>query len=105
MHERKAMMYKLSDGFIVLPGGPGTLDELFEVFTWTQLGYLDKPIGLLNVDGYFDHLTLFLQHSVSERFVRAEQLDMLLVEENTELLLRRLHASVPQKTDKWIDRR
>lgn len=104
MHERKAMMYELSEGFIALPGGTGTLDELFEVFTWTQLGYLDKPIGLLNVDGYFNQLRSFLHHTVGERFVKPEQLDMLIVEDDAELLLQRLHASVPQKIDKWIDR-
>lgn len=104
MHERKALMYKLSDAFVALPGGTGTLDELFEVFTWIQLGYLNKPVGLLNVDGYFDHLMTFLRHSVRERFVKAEQLDMLLVDEREDRLLQRMKTYAPMQTDKWIDR-
>jgi hypothetical protein len=105
MHERKAMMYKLSDAFVALPGGTGTLDELFEVFTWLQLGYLHKPIGLLNVHGYFSSLTAFLDHSVAERFVKAEQLEDLLVDENEESLLARLKQHTPKQVDKWVDRR
>jgi uncharacterized protein (TIGR00730 family) len=104
MHERKALMYKLSDAFVALPGGTGTLDELFEVFTWLQLGYLHKPIGLLNVEGYFDHLAAFLQHSVTERFVRAEQLQDLLVDDNEASLLARLKNHTPIQIDKWVDR-
>ncbi len=81
MHERKVLMYKLADAFVAMPGGTGTLDEFFEVFTWTQLGLLLKPLGLLNVAGYFNHLAAFLRHSVAERFVTPEHLDMLVVEE------------------------
>ncbi len=105
MHERKALMYKLSDAFVAMPGGTGTLDELFEVFTWLQLGYLHKPIGLLNVEGYFDHLSAFLQHSVAERFVRAEQLEDLLVDNNEASLLARLKHHTPTQVDKWVDRK
>ncbi len=104
MHERKATMYKLSDAFVAMPGGTGTLDELFEVFTWLQLGYLHKPIGLLNVEGYFDHLTAFLAHSVAERFVKAEQLQDLLVDNDGAALLSRLKNHTPMQIDKWIDR-
>jgi uncharacterized protein (TIGR00730 family) len=104
MHERKALMYKLSDAFVAMPGGTGTLDELFEVFTWLQLGYLHKPIGLLNVHGYFNHLTAFLNHSVAERFVKAEQLEDLLVDENAASLLARLKNHTPKQIDKWVDR-
>jgi uncharacterized protein (TIGR00730 family) len=104
MHERKAMMYKLSDAFVAMPGGTGTLDELFEVFTWLQLGYLHKPIGLLNVEGYFNHLTAFLDHSVTERFVKAEQLQDLLVDDDETSLLSRLKQHAPRQIDKWIDR-
>jgi uncharacterized protein (TIGR00730 family) len=71
MHERKAMMADLSDGFIAMPGGIGTLEELFEVFTWAQLGFHEKPIGLLNVAGFYDGLLQFIQHMVSQRFLKA----------------------------------
>lgn len=103
MHERKAMMYRLADGFVALPGGTGTLDEMFEVFTWNQLGYLQKPFGLLNVEGYFDHLAAFLAHTVAERFVKAEHLDMLLVDAHAESLLHRLRTAPHIFQDKWID--
>lgn len=103
MHDRKALMYKLADGFVVLPGGAGTLDEFFEVFTWTQLGLLLKPLGLLNVDGYFDHLAAFLRHAVAERFLTLHHLDMLIVDERAASLLQRLRTASPYLLDKWID--
>ncbi len=102
MHKRKALMYELSDAFVALPGGTGTLDELFEVFTWIQLGFLAKPLGLLNVDNYFNNLTLFLSHTVEQRFVKAEHLDMLLVDSDQETLLSRLRSYTPIQTTKWI---
>ncbi len=105
MHERKALMYELADAFVALPGGTGTLDELFEAFTWNQLGLHSKPIGLLNVEGYFDHLTSFLDHTVEQRFVKAEHLNLLVVDENEELLLQRLNNTNPVSLDKWIDRK
>ncbi len=77
MHSRKSMMYKLSDAFIALPGGIGTMDELFETFTWHQLGYHRKPIGLLDVEGFYDQLELFLDHVVEEGFMRKSQRDIL----------------------------
>ena len=80
MHERKAMMYDLSDAFIVLPGGIGTIEEFFEVFTWYQLGIHLKPIGLLNVHGYFDRLLDFVDHMVGEGFLKPEHRDVLVVE-------------------------
>ena len=104
MHDRKAMMYNLSDGFVVLPGGTGTLDEMFEVFTWMQLGMLVKPLGLLNVGGYFDHLTAFLSHSVAERFLTPEHLAMLITERDQHVLLQRLQTAKPPSTEKWIDK-
>ncbi len=81
MHERKQLMTDLSDGFLALPGGLGTLDELFEIYTWAQLGMHRKPIGLLNVESYFDGIASFLEHAVAERFVREEHRAMLIVEE------------------------
>jgi len=104
MHERKALMAELSDGFVALPGGTGTLDELFEVYTWAQLGLHSKPLGLLDVRGYFARLVGFLDHAVQERFVTAEHRDMLVVEDRADALLaafRRWRAPVRPK---WIDR-
>jgi uncharacterized protein (TIGR00730 family) len=105
MHERKALMADLSDAFVALPGGLGTLDELFEIHTWAQLGMHSKPIGILNVDGYFDGLMSFLEHAVSERFVRADHRAMLIVEDEPAALLERLERFDPAiVTPKWIDR-
>ena len=81
MHERKAMMADLADGFVALPGGLGTLEEFFEVLTWAQLGLHGKPCGLLDIDGYFDGLLKFLDHSVGEGFVKAEHRRMILTAE------------------------
>ena len=90
MHERKALMAELSDGFIALPGGIGTLEEIFEVWTWAQLGLHQKPCGLLNVEGYFDSLTAFLDHAVTERFVKSPHRSLLMVENDPERLLDRI---------------
>jgi uncharacterized protein (TIGR00730 family) len=102
MHERKAKMADLSDAFIALPGGYGTLDELFEALTWTQLGYHRKPSGLLNVEGYFDRLEDYLDHAVAERFLLQPHRDMLLVEEDPDLLIERLKRTPLPETSKWI---
>jgi uncharacterized protein (TIGR00730 family) len=105
MHERKQRMADLSDAFVALPGGLGTLDELFEIYTWAQLGLHGKPIGLLNVEGYFDGLVGFLEHAVAERFVREDHRDMLIVEEEPAPMLERLKSFDPASlTPKWIDR-
>jgi uncharacterized protein (TIGR00730 family) len=90
MHERKALMADLADGFVALPGGLGTMDELFEVWTWSQLGLHAKPIGLLDVDGYYGPLLAFLERSVAEGFVRREHRDLLRVADAPEVLLDRL---------------
>jgi uncharacterized protein (TIGR00730 family) len=105
MHERKALMAELSDAVIALPGGSGTLEELFEVFTWSQLGLFHKPIGILDVEGYWQPLLSFLEHAVDERFLRAEHLKMLLVDDSAPVLLERLATYVQHVPDKWIDRR
>ena len=104
MHERKALMADLADGFIALPGGIGTLEEFCEILTWAQLGLHQKPCGLINVAGYFDHLMAFLDHSVSERFLRPEHRSMVLVEADPETLLDRFAAYRPPQLEKWIDR-
>lgn len=104
MHERKATMAELSDGFIAAPGGLGTLEELFEVWTWGQLGLHDKPCGLLDVNGYFASLLRFLDSSVEERFVRTEHREMLLVAERAEDLIDRFERYQPPRREKWLDR-
>ena len=104
MHERKALMAELSDGFVALPGGLGTLEELFEVWTWGQLGLHRKPYGLLDVAHFFQPLLAFLDHQTAERFVRAEHRAMLVVETDPERLLRRMREREPAAVSKWFDR-
>jgi uncharacterized protein (TIGR00730 family) len=104
MHERKALMSELADAVMALPGGTGTLDELFELFTWSQLGLHDKPLGLLDVAGYWQPLLAFLEHAVDERFLRAEHLEALVVERDPSVLLDRLASHEPRVHDKWLDR-
>ena len=102
MHERKARMADLSDGFIALPGGWGTLEELFEALTWAQLGMHEKPCGLLNVAGYFDHLFRFLDYAVEEQFVRDAHRAMLLMEDDPAALLDRFADYRAPRVRKWI---
>ena len=104
MHERKALMAELADGFIALPGGIGTLEEFCEILTWAQLGMHAKPCGLVNVEGYFDHLIAFLDHSVGQRFFRPEHRAMVLIERDPETLLDRCDGYRPPHLEKWIDR-
>ncbi|MEQ8471894.1 MAG: TIGR00730 family Rossman fold protein [Marinoscillum sp.] len=87
MHDRKAMMARLSDGFIALPGGIGTLEEIIEVFTWHQIGYHDKPCGFLNTNGYYDKLFAFIDHMVEDGFLSAEQRNQLVIADTPEELL------------------
>lgn len=95
MHERKAMMSDLSEGFIAMPGGMGTLEELFEMLTWAQLGIHAKPIGLLNVNGFYDGLRAFVRHQVGAGFVRPEHEGLMLSEDDPDALIRRLRAAAP----------
>jgi uncharacterized protein (TIGR00730 family) len=105
MHERKALMAELSDAFVALPGGLGTLEELFEVYTWAQLGLHDKPYGLLDVEDYFAGIIDFLDHAVRERFVPEEHRAMLMVEREPRALIDRLRVFEPRAVrPKWIDR-
>lgn len=104
MHERKALMAELSNAFIALPGGLGTLEELFEVLTWMQLGIHAKPGGLINVGGYFNGLLEFISHAVDERFLMQEHQSMILADSNIEALLDALEAFVPPSVEKWMDR-
>jgi uncharacterized protein (TIGR00730 family) len=104
MHERKLLMMDLSDGFVCLPGGTGTLEELFETFTWLQLGIHAKPIGLLDVAGYWSGLVGFLDHAVAEGFVRREHADLLLVDDDPGRLLDRFATWEPPTLSKWAGR-
>jgi len=92
MHERKAKMASLADAFVALPGGLGTLDELFEIWTWAQLGFHQKPIGLLNVSGFFSPLLALTEHMSRAGFVRARQLELVSTDDDGERLLTRLEA-------------
>lgn len=103
MHERKAMMAELADAFVALPGGLGTLEELFEVLTWAQLGIHGKPCGLLDSEGYYAPLVAHLDHAVAERFVRSEHRELLVVERRPEALLDRLATHRPPAVAKWLD--
>ncbi|MEE4172704.1 MAG: TIGR00730 family Rossman fold protein [Xanthomonadales bacterium] len=104
MHERKALMAELSDGFVALPGGWGTFEEIFEMLTWAQLGFHEKPCGLLNVNGYYDHLHAFLEHAIESGFVPAVCRDMLMVEVAPDRLLDRYTAYRAPRVRKWITR-
>ena len=103
MHERKALMAKLADGFVALPGGIGTLEEFFEIWTWAQLGVHEKPCGLLNAAGYFDPLLAFLDRAVEERFVRTVHREMVIVESDPRALLQRFAEYEAPKVVKWLN--
>jgi hypothetical protein len=104
MHERKAFMADLSDAFIALPGGYGTLEEFCEMLTWSQLGLHTKPCGLLNVDGYYQGLLGLIDHAVAEGFVRPESRDLVLVDDAAERLLHRLSLWRAPSLETWISR-
>ena len=101
MHERKTMMAALSDGFIAMPGGYGTLEEIVEIITWGQLKFHDKPCGLFNVDGYFDHLLSYLDFAMAEGFLRAENRQMLLCDESAVGLMRQFELYTAPRVEKW----
>lgn len=103
MHARKSMMTALSDGFVAMPGGFGTLEEIIEIITWGQLRFHNKPCGLLNVDGYFDHLLSYLDHARAEGFLRAENRQMLLCDGNATGLIQQLERYTAPHVDKWTD--
>lgn len=102
MHERKARMSALSDGFIAMSGGIGTLEEFFEVWTWAQLGIHSKPIGVLNIDGYYDMMIGFIHKSISEGFVRNENMDMIIVDSDPQSLINKMNSFKPVAVKKWI---
>jgi uncharacterized protein (TIGR00730 family) len=103
MHERKSLMSELADAFVALPGGIGTLEELFEVWTWAQLGVHRKPCALLDAAGYYTHLRTFLDHAGAEGFLRPYTADLLVVDDDPGRLLARLAAWTPPPLERWIE--
>ncbi|WP_117168182.1 TIGR00730 family Rossman fold protein [Paraliobacillus sediminis] len=101
MHERKALMAELADGFIALPGGSGTLEEWFEVFTWAQLDYHHKPCALLNINRYYDPIVALFDHMITEGFVKKEYKELIMLEENADALLTRMTDYQPRYIHKW----
>lgn len=102
MHERKAKMAEMSDGFVALPGGWGTIEEIFEMLTWGQLGLHKKPCGLLNTSSYYDHLFIFLEHAISQHFVKAEFRPMIIMDQSAAALLDRFQDYRAPQVKKWI---
>lgn len=102
MHERKQKMASLSDGFIAQPGGYGTLEELGEILTWVQLGLVTGPVGLFNVNGFFDNLLLQLDHMVQEGFLKRENRSFLLVDQNPQGLIDQMNSFKPMAVEKWL---
>lgn len=105
MHVRKSMMIAKADAFITLPGGVGTLEELFEVWTWLQLGYHRKPVGLLNVGGFYDPLLSMMRHTVAQGFLREENNEQLLADTDFETLLSKMAAFKPMDSDAWLNQK
>ncbi|MFM0335822.1 LOG family protein [Paraburkholderia fungorum] len=105
MHHRKKMMADLSDAFVAMPGGAGTLEELFEVYTWAQLGYHQKPVALLNIDGFYDPLINMLQHTVDEGFMGQTYFDILQVDADPVALIDKVQGYQPPASDKWAIKR
>ncbi|MDH5622651.1 MAG: TIGR00730 family Rossman fold protein [Gammaproteobacteria bacterium] len=101
MHERKMLMAALSDGFIAMPGGYGTLEEIVEIVTWGQLKFHEKPCGLLNVDGYFDHLLAYFDRAVTEGFLRPQNRRMLMCEKTPAALIRKFEKYTAPRVEKW----
>jgi uncharacterized protein (TIGR00730 family) len=105
MHNRKAMMMEAADAFLALPGGFGTFEELFEVLTWAQIGIHRKPVGVLNVNGYFDPLIDLIEHSRDEGFILEEHPDLLIIDDDVDRLLSRLtQYQPPEGLERWVDR-
>ena len=105
MHDRKAKMAELADGFIILPGGPGTMEEFFEVFTWAQLGLHEKPCGILNIDGYYDPLVTLFQQMETQGFLIPEHAAMLLVESDSERLLERFRTYTAPRVKTYMNKK
>ncbi len=104
MHERKALMAELADGFIAMPGGIGTFEEFFEILTWAQLGFHNKPCAILNVAGYYDGLLALCDNAVSEGFLRREHRHLIIEDEDPERLLSKMNEFKPATFEKWLDK-
>ncbi|MBT8252376.1 MAG: TIGR00730 family Rossman fold protein [Flavobacteriaceae bacterium] len=104
MHDRKVIMYDRSDGFLIIPGGFGTMDELFEIATWGQLGLHTKPIGILNVQGYYDNMISQFKVMVHHGILKQENLDALLVDRDIDKLLNKMKNFIPRPQPKWLDK-
>lgn len=102
MHERKLKMTELADGFIAMPGGFGTLEELGEILTWVQLSIIQKPVGILNVNGFYDHFVAQLDHMVKEKFLKPENRAMLMVSDDPKELIELMESVKIEKTTKWL---
>ena len=102
MHQRKLKMHELSDGFIALPGGFGTFEELFEIITWAQLGLHQKPIGLLNINGFYKDLINMVETMAAKGFLKIENLDLLIVDDNIDSLLNKMKTFKPNSVPKWL---
>ena len=102
MHERKAKMYDLSDGIISLPGGFGTMDEMFEFLTWAQLSLHRKPTGILNINGYYNHLIEFMNTTINSGFVKEEHRSLFIISDNIEDLIQQMQAYTPTANEKWF---
>lgn len=104
MHERKVVMYEKSDGFMILPGGFGTMDEFFEITTWGQLGLHTKPIGILNVNGFYNDLLELAQKMVKKGFLKQLNLEALVVDDSIDALLQKMNTYIPRPTPKWLSK-
>ena len=102
MHERKLRMSELADGFIAMPGGFGTLEELAEILTWVQLGLIQKPVGILNIEHFYDHLIAQLDHMVDRELLRSQNRDLLIVDQNASKLIDKMDQYQPSTVEKWI---
>jgi len=103
MHERKLKMSELAEGFIAMPGGLGTLEELAEILTWIQLGLLQKPVGILNVEHFYDHLIAQLDHMVDQELLKSENRNLMVVDHNAANLIEQMQHYIPQIVEKWIE--
>ena len=104
MHQRKAIMAELADGFIALPGGFGTFEEFFEIVTWAQLGIHQKPCALLNIGGFYDALIALIDYSTDQKFIRLEHRSLVLVDSSIDMLYQKMREFVPPVIEKWIDK-
>ncbi|MBK8149668.1 MAG: TIGR00730 family Rossman fold protein [Acidobacteria bacterium] len=104
MHERKAKMAEFADGFIAMPGGIGTFEEFFEILTWAQLGFHNKPCGILNIAGYYDGLLALCDNAVTEGFLRREHRQLIIEDSDPELLLSKMKEFEPTHLEKWLQK-